>query len=175
MLEMNAIALKQLFAGEDLYLLESEYSKIEKPSVTVQKVAEIKPEFEEIKPNYYQPKSKVVILLKSLNPVDSELLGKILVAIKLDFQSIDLIELDKIGEVDLSQIVIQKSVNQLITFGITLSVVKLPISLNPYQFTEQQGIKLIYSDSLADLQNDIPKKKALWGALKGFLDKLPES
>jgi DNA polymerase III psi subunit len=169
MLEMNTIALKQLFAGEDLYLLGNEFSKTEKTAENVVKVVESTPKVEEIKPNYYQPKSKVIILLKSLNPADSELLGKILVAIKLDFQSIDLIELDKIGEVDLSQIVAQKSVNQLITFGITLSSVKLPISLNPYQFTEQQGIKLIYSDSLTDLQNDIPKKKALWGALKGFL------
>lgn len=169
MLEMNAIALKQLFAGEDIYLLKDEFSVPEKPSVTEQKVAEIKPKVEEVKLNYYQPKSKVVILLKSLNPADSELLGKILVAIKLDFQSIDLIELDKVGEVDLSQIIAQKSVNQLITFGIALPTVKLPISLNPYQFTEQQGIKLIYSDSLTDLQNDIPKKKTLWGALKGFL------
>lgn len=169
MLEINTIALKQLFAGEDLYLLENEFSKPEKPSENVVEVVEEKPKIEEVKPNYYQPKSKVIILLKSLNPADSELLGKILVAIKLDFQLIDLIELDKIGEIDLSQIVTQKSVNQLITFGIALPTVKLPISLNPYQFTEQQGIKLIYSDSLTDLQNDIPKKKALWGALKGFL------
>lgn len=169
MLEMNTIALKQLFAGEDIYLLKDEFSVSEKPSVTEQKVAEIKPKVEEIKPNYYQPKSKVVILLKSLNPADSELLGKILIAIKLDFQSIDLIELDKTGEADLSQIVTQKSVNQLITFGIALPTVKLDIHLSPYQFTEKHGIKLIYSDSLTDLQNDIPKKKALWGALKGFL------
>ncbi|WP_146199160.1 hypothetical protein [Arcicella aurantiaca] len=166
---MNTIALKQLFAGEELYLLENEFSKAENSSENVVKVVESTQKVEEIKPNYYQPKSKVIILLKSLNPADSELLGKILVAIKLDFQSIDLIELDKIGEVDLSQIIAQKSVNQLITFGITLLSVKLQISLNPYQFTEQQGIKLIYSDSLTDLQNDIPKKKALWGALKGFL------
>lgn len=169
MLKMNTIALKQLFAGEDIYLLKDEFPVSEKPSVTEQKVAEIEPKVKDIKPNYYQPKSKVVILLKSLNPADSELLGKILVAIKLDFQSIDLIELDKIGEADLSQIVTQKSVNQLITFGITLPTVKLDIPLNPYQFTEKHGIKLIYSDSLTDLQNDIPKKKALWGALKGFL------
>lgn len=162
MLEINTIALKQLFAGEDLYLLENEFSKPEKPSENVVEVVEVKP-------NYYQPKSKVIILLKSLNPADSELLGKILVAIKLDFQSIDLIELDKIGEADLSQIVTQKSVNQLITFGITLPTVKLDIPLSPYQFTEKHGMKLIYSDSLTDLQNDIPKKKALWGALKGFL------
>ncbi|MEA5459260.1 hypothetical protein VB796_09440 [Arcicella sp. LKC2W] len=169
MLEINTIALKQLFAEEDLYLLENEFSKPEKPSENVVEVVEEKPKIEEVKPNYYQPKSKVIILLKSLNPADSELLGKILVAIKLDFHSIDLIELDKIGEIDLSQIIAQKSVNQLITFGIALPTVKLPISLNPYQFTEQQGIKLIYSDSLSNLQNDIPKKKALWGALKGFL------
>jgi DNA polymerase III psi subunit len=117
---------------------------------------------------YYQPKQKVIIILTSLNPADSELLGKILGAVKLDLQSVDIIELDKNQEVNLSQIFIQKSVNQVVIFGINLSKVSLDIKLTPYQILEKQGIKFIYSDSLTDIQNDIPKKKALWGSLKGM-------
>ncbi len=115
---------------------------------------------------YYQPKQKVIVLVNELNATDIELLGKILGTVKLDLQSVDIIELDKNLSVNLSQIFTQKSVNQFITFGIDLSKVDIDMKLTPYQITEKQGVKFIFSDSLTDIQNDIPKKKALWGSLK---------
>lgn len=153
-IENNKTALQQLFAGENIYLLKDEFE------IIGQDIQQEKPV------QYYQPKQKVIILVTSLNPTDVELLGKILGAVKLDLQSVDIIELDKNQAVNLSQIFIQKSVNQLITFGIDLSKVNLDIKLMPYQILEKQGIKFIYSDSLSNIQNDIPKKKALWGSLK---------
>ena len=163
-IEKNTIALQQLFAEENIYLLKDEFvaelpvqnTEIHSQSITLTTV------------QYYQPKQKVIILVKSLNPVDSELLGKILGAVKLDLLSVDIIELVKNQDIDLSQIFVQKSVNQVITFGINLSELKLNVSLTPYQILEKEGIKFIYSDSLSDIQNDIPKKKALWGSLKGM-------
>ena len=153
-IENNKTALQQLFAGENIYLLKNEFE------IVAEEIPQEKPI------QYYQLKQKVIILLTSLNPTDSELLGKILGAVKLDLQSVDIIESDKNQTVNLSQIFIQKTVNQLITFGIDLSKVSLDIKLTPYQILEKQGIKFIYSDSLTDIQNDIPKKKALWGSLK---------
>ena len=154
-IENNKIAFQQLFAGEDIYLLKNEF--ILESQDTHEKKKAI---------HYYQPKQKVVILVNQLNPTDSELLGKILGAVKLDLQLVDVIELDKNKEVNLSQILIQKSVNQLVTFGINLSNVSLDVKLTPYQILQNQGIKFIYSDSLTSIQNNIPKKKALWVALK---------
>jgi DNA polymerase III psi subunit len=168
-IENNKTALQQLFAGENIYLLKDEFAENMPSSMSSQVTAK------EDKPlsvipqqivQYYQPKQKVIILVTSLNPTDSELLGKILGAVKLDLQSVDIIELDKNQEVNLSQIFAQKSVNQLVTFGINLSKVGIDIKLTPYQILEKQGIKFIYSDSLTDIQNDVPKKKALWGSLK---------
>ena len=162
-IEKNTIALQQLFAGENIYLLKDEFvaelpvQKTETHNQIAIKIVQ-----------YYQPKQKVIILVKSLNPTDSELLGKILGAVKLDLLSVDIIELVKSEEVDLSQICVQKSVNQVITFGINLSELNLDVSLIPYQILEKEGIKFIYSDSLMDIQNNIPKKKALWGSLKGM-------
>jgi DNA polymerase III psi subunit len=153
-IEKNKTALQQLFAGEDIYLLKNEFV------VVGDEIAQEKTK------QYYKPKQKVIILVNSLNPTDSELLGKILGAVKLDLPSVDVIELDKNQNVDLSQAFTQKSVNQVITFGINLSKVNLDIKLTPYQILENQGIKFIYSDSLTDIQNDVPKKKALWGSLK---------
>ena len=162
-IEKNVTALQQLFAGESIYLLKEEFvaklplQKTEIPSQTTIPTVQ-----------YYQPKQKVIILVNSLNSVDSELLGKILGAVKLDLSSVDIIELVKSQDIDLSQIFVQKSVNQVITFGVNLSALNLNVSLNPYQILEKEGIKFIYSDSLSDIQNDIPKKKALWGSLKGM-------
>ena len=161
-IEKNTTALQQLFAGEDIYLLKEEcVAKLSVQNTEVLSQIATPP-----KSQYYQPKQKVIILLNSLNSVDSELLGKILGAVKLDLPSVDIIELVKSQDIDLSQIFVQKSVNQVITFGVNLSELSLNVSLNPYQILEKEGIKFIYSDSLSDIQNDIPKKKALWGSLK---------
>lgn len=154
-IEKNTTALQQLFFGESIYLLKDEFMATTSLSVSTQPTVQ-----------HYQPKQKVIVLVNQLNQTDSELLGKILGAVKLDLQSVDVIELDKIGDVDLSQIFTQKSVNQLITFGINLLKVNLEVKLAPYQILENQGVKFIYSDSLTDIQNDVPKKKALWGSLK---------
>jgi DNA polymerase III psi subunit len=161
-IEKNKTALQQLFAGEDIYLLKNEFVVVGEDTNHGDDITQDKPI------QYYQIKQKVIILLNSLNSADSELLGKILGAVKLDLQSVDIVELDKIKDVNLSQIFTQKSVNQLVTFGINLSKVNLDIKLNPYQVLENQGIKFIYSDSLTDIQNDVPKKKALWGSLKAM-------
>ena len=167
-IEKNTTALQQLFAGENIYLLKDEFVVVgedinhsKESSVKIQTTTQTQI-------TAYQPKQKVVIILTSLNPTDSELLGKILGAVKLDLQSVDIIELSKNKEIDLSQIFIQSSVNQVITFGIDLSELKLDVSLSPYQILEKQAIKFIYSDSLSDIQNDIPKKKLLWGSLKAM-------
>ena len=175
--EKNISVLQQLFAGEDIYFLKEEFmgdsddadshkentethsqtTKSPSPVISAQSI-----------PIYYQPQHKVIVVLNSLNPTDSELLGKILGAVKLDLLSVDIIEVAKNETVDLSEIFAQNFVNQIVTFGINLSELNLDVSLIPYQIFEKQGIKFIYSDSLSDIQNDIPKKKALWGSLKGM-------
>jgi DNA polymerase III psi subunit len=176
-IEKNTTALQQLFARENIYLLKDDFVVIGEginhgkelsagTKTTASNSFIPSPKPKETTVQYYQPKQKVVIILTSLNPTDSELLGKILGAVKLDLQSVDIIELAKNKEVDLSQIFIQKSLNQVITFGIKWSELNLDVKLTPYQIFEKQAIKFIYSDSLSDIQNDIPKKKALWGSLK---------
>ena len=154
-LENNKTVFQQLFVGENIYLFKNEF--VENTETHSQTTSYVQ---------YYQSKQRVIILIKSLNPADSELLGKILGAVKLDLQSVDVVDLDNNQDINLSQIYSQRSVSQVITFGISLSKVNLDLKLVPYQILENQGIKFIYSDSLSDIQNDIPKKKALWGSLK---------
>ncbi len=168
-IENNKTALQQLFAGENIYLLKDEFVAESttllsiSPQTTTPQNTET---HNQTTVQYYQPKQKVIILLTNLNSTDSELLGKILGAVKLDLQSVDIIELDKNQVIDLSQIFMQKSVNQVVTFGIDLIKVNIDVKLTPYQILEKQGVKFIYSDALSNIQNDVPKKKALWGSLK---------
>jgi len=164
-IEKDIIALQQLFSGENIYLFKDEFVI---PTLFVNNIETHGQTTPITEKNYYQPKQKVIILLNSLNPADSELLGKILGAVKLDLSSVDIIELAKNKSIDLSQIFTQNSVNQLIAFGVNLSEINIDIFLTPYQIFEKQGIKFIYSDSLSDIQHDIPKKKALWGSLKAM-------
>ena len=172
-IEKNISVLQQLFAGENIYFLKDEFVVVgddtdhhKENAETYSQTTKSPVISTETTPIYYQPQQKVIIVLNRLNTADSELLGKILGAVKLDLSSVDIIEIAKNKAVDLSQIFIQKSVNQVVVFGINLSELNLDVPLIPYQILEKQGIKFIYSDLLSDIQNDIPKKKALWGSLK---------
>ena len=171
-MEINTFALQQLLAGEDIFLIKEVVfvpgdtdNGIVKPlSVSTGSPREINQS--QIPVPLYRPKHKVVILVKELNPTDSQLLGKILGAVQLTLQTVEVIEMSKNPNMDLSHIFTQKSVNQLISFGVMTSEVNLMLRLTPYQILESKGVKFISGVSLTDLQNDIPKKKLLWGALK---------
>ena len=100
--EKNISVLQQLFAGEDIYFLKEEFmgdsddadshkentethsQTTKSPVISAQSI-----------PIYYQPQQKVIIVLNRLNTADSELLGKILGAVKLDLSSVDIIEIAK--------------------------------------------------------------------------------
>jgi hypothetical protein len=155
-MEINTFALQQLLAGEDIFLIKDKVEMAEPLSVITPPTPT----------PLYRPKHKVVILVKELNPADAELLGKILGAVQLTLQNVEVIEMSINPNMDLSHIFTQKSVNQLISFGVMMSEVNLMLRLTPYQILESKGVKFISGVSLTDLQNDIPKKKLLWAALK---------
>jgi DNA polymerase III psi subunit len=157
-MEINAFTLQQLLAGEDIFLIKDVVKNVVSGDTDHGSEKTLTP--------LYRPKHKVVILVKELNPTDSELLGKILGAVQLTLQNVEVIEMSKNPTMDLSHIFTQKSVSQLISFGVMMSEVNLMLRLTPYQILESKGVKFISGVSLTDLQNDIPKKKLLWGALK---------
>lgn len=166
-MEINTFALQQLLAGEDIFLIKDVILKDENNS----QIQSLSPSMESSRQTtmpvpLFRPKHKVVILVHELNPADIELLEKILGAVKLTLQQVEIIEMSKNFDIDLSHIFMQNSVSQLISFGVMMSEVNLMLRLTPYQILESKGVKFISGVSLTDLQNDIPKKKMLWGALK---------
>ena len=168
-MEINTFTLQQLLAGEDIFLIKEVVVLWDKNNNIggndTATPLSISPQAIIPKP-LYRPKHKVVILVKELNPTDAELLGKILGAVQLTLQTVEVIEMSKNLNIDLTHIFTQNSVKQLISFGVMMSEVNLMLRLTPYQILESKGVKFISGVSLTDLQNDIPKKKLLWGALK---------
>ena len=169
-MEINTFALQQLLAGEDIFLVVAPPAPDGGAKSESRVLAPPSGRFDDSTGGagavLYRPKHKVVILVKELNPADVELLEKILGAVKLTLQNVEVIEMSKNTNMDLSHIFTQKSVSQLISFGVMMSEVNLMLRLTPYQILESKGIKFISGVSLTDLHDDIPKKRMLWGALK---------
>jgi DNA polymerase III psi subunit len=160
-MEINTFALQQLLAGEEIYLIKD----VNEPLSVSPQTPTLSVSTQTTTP-LFRPKHKVVILVHELNPADSELLEKILGAVQLNLQNVEVIEMSKNKGLNLEHIFTQKSVNQLISFGVMMSEVNLMLRLTPYQILETKGVKFLSGVSLTDLQNDVPKKKQLWGALK---------
>ncbi len=172
--ENNTILFQQLFAGEQLYVIpektvqKDEISVEKKPivaSIAEQVVAEVKVE-KVHEPLHYVPNHRVVILVDDCSDADQALLGKILTAVKLNLNQVDLVRLADLSQMNARTAFSQNLISHFITFGVALQQIKLEIPLNPYQTKEIKNIRFLFSDALSELQNDVEKKKALWKALQ---------
>ena len=99
--ENNTILFQQLFAGEQLYVIPEK--TVQKDEVSVEKklivvpiaeqvVAEVKVEKVQ-EPLHFVPNHRVVILVDDCSDADQALLGKILTAVKLNLNQVDLVRL----------------------------------------------------------------------------------
>lgn len=172
--ENNTILFQQLFAGEQLYVIpektvqKDEVSVEKKPivaSIAEQVVAEVKVEKVQ-EPLHFVPNHRVVILVDDCSDADQALLGKILTAVKLNLNQVDLVRLADLSQMNARTAFSQNLISHFITFGVALQQIKLEIPLNPYQTKEIKNIRFLFSDALSELQNDVEKKKALWKALQ---------
>lgn len=172
--ENNTILFQQLFAGEQLYVIPEK--TVQKDEVSVEKklivapiaeqvVAEVKVENVQ-EPLHFVPNHRVVILVDDCSDADQALLGKILTAVKLNLNQVDLVRLADLSQMNARTAFSQNLISHFITFGVALQQIKLEIPLNPYQTKEIKNIRFLFSDALSELQNDVEKKKALWKALQ---------
>jgi DNA polymerase III psi subunit len=180
---MDKSFLQYLFSEDIIYKIPAEAENKQDLKVPVVKVSEeIQPEKVQKTvapptpapvasvPDFipYNPKNQVLILVDNINQEEMELLGKILGAVQLQIDQVDLLDLSKVGDTSLKNILTQKSLRQLLTFGVSLFRIQLEIPLTPYQIREVQGVKFLYSDALGEIKDDVTRKKALWSAMKAF-------
>lgn len=186
MLQQNTILFQQLFAGEDVYLISDK--KDLEGAISIENVPEIPPTEVKTEPIViekmvvpsppvqvveqtptYVPDQKVLVLVNTITEPEKLFLNKILGAINLDLSSVNLLILSELDNKNLKSILQQNLITQLVTFGVPLVKINIEILLTPYQIREVEGVKLLYSDSLSEIENDIPKKTALWKALKAMV------
>lgn len=180
---MDKSFLQYLFSEDIIYKIPAEAENKQDLTVPVVKVSE-EIQLEKVQqtvapptpapvasvPDFipYNPKNQVLILVDNINQEEMELLGKILGAVQLQIDQVDLLDLSKVGDTSLKNILTQKSLRQLLTFGVSLFRIQLEIPLTPYQIREVQGVKFLYSDALGEIKDDVTRKKALWSAMKAF-------
>jgi hypothetical protein len=121
-------------------------------------------------------KSKVMILFFNEQSIylkrnEEALLQKILAAVHLKIEDVDLVNLNNIRQVDYMDILKDKVLNQLISFGISLTELNLQIHLLKYQLETVEGIKMLLADNLSFLEHDMDAKKQLWKCLKEMFSK----
>jgi len=172
--ENNTILFQQLFAGEQLYVIPEK--KVLNEEVSVEKKQIVAPIAEQVvaaikvekvqEPLHFVPNHRVVILVDDCSDADQALLGKILTAVKLNLNQVDLVRLADLSQMNARTAFSQNLISHFITFGVALQKIKLEIPLNPYQTKEIKNIRFLFSDALSELQNDVEKKKALWKALQ---------
>lgn len=110
---------------------------------------------------------KVLLLAdEELDPSNLLFLEKILNAVNLDIDGVDLLNLHGVRDVDFADLVHGKKIHHFITFGVPFSRIHLDILMDRYQPVRFFGINFLMADSLPTVEADRVLKKRLWDALK---------
>lgn len=110
---------------------------------------------------------KVLLLAdEDLDPSNILFLEKILKAVNLNINGVDLLNLNGVREVDFAELLRGKYVNHFITFGVPFERINLDIMMDRYAPVRFEGITFLMADSLPTIEADQNLKKRLWGALQ---------
>ena len=110
---------------------------------------------------------KVLLLAdEELDPSNLLFLEKILRAVNLNIDGVDLLNLHGVKDVDFEALVQDKKIHHFITFGVPFSRIHLDIAMDRYLPVRFFGITFLMADSLPTIEADQLLKKRLWGALK---------
>ncbi|MCU0324143.1 MAG: hypothetical protein MUF45_02680 [Spirosomaceae bacterium] len=177
---MNQAIAKYLFQNEVLYrnssievespilpkkVVESEVASSQTPKESAKKDENPPTVIHEIVPSI-KLNQKVLILTQQISDSEKAFLSKILGAVGLGLDQVDLVELSKIKTLDYQSFIGQKATNQFISFGIGMSKLGWNILLPPYQIKKVEGISFLLADTLSDIEASQSLKKSLWEGLK---------
>ena len=110
---------------------------------------------------------KVLLLAdEELDPSNLLFLEKILNAVNLNIDGVDLLNLNGVRDVDFAELVHGKLIHHFITFGVPFNRVHLDIQMDRYQPVRFFGINFLMADSLPTIEADVTLKKRLWAALR---------
>jgi hypothetical protein len=110
---------------------------------------------------------KVLLLAdEELDPSNLLFLEKILKAVNLNINGVDLLNLHGVRDVNFAELLRGKYINHFITFGVPFERIELDIMMDRYAPVRFEGITFLMADSLPTIEADQALKKRLWGALQ---------
>lgn len=113
-------------------------------------------------------RNQVLILTDTISESEKALLVKILGAIGLMLDQVDLVELSKVQTLDYQSFLSQNVTKKFVSFGIGLGKINWNILLNIYQPKSVAGVDFLLSDELRVLETSRELKQTLWDALKSM-------
>jgi len=116
-------------------------------------------------------KHKVLIITEVISADEKTLLGKILEAVGLSLDQVDLIEIQKIQHLDYQSFISQKVTTKFISFGVGFGKLNWDLLLVPYQVRNVSGVDFLLANELYNIAADTNLKKNLWGALQKMFSK----
>lgn len=111
-------------------------------------------------------KHQVLILTDEFSPSDAVFLDKVLKAVNLNLEQVDVMKLEGAKQMDFKPELRAKKIHHFISFGVPFLKVNLDIMMNRYDIKVLGGIHFLFTDPLAVIQEDDKLKRALWGCLK---------
>ncbi|GAA4457984.1 hypothetical protein GCM10023189_29540 [Nibrella saemangeumensis] len=110
---------------------------------------------------------KVLILVdEDLTPADHLFLEKILNAVSLNLEGVDLVNIHNSQAMEFEPLLRGKVIHHFFTFGVPFSQINLDIMMDRYHPVRFDGITFMMADSLPVIEEDKDLKKRLWGALQ---------
>ncbi|GAB3990074.1 hypothetical protein GCM10028807_16450 [Spirosoma daeguense] len=119
------------------------------------------------KPRMPQLNHKVLLLAdEELDPSNLLFLEKILKAVNLNVDGVDLLNLHGVKDINFAELLRGKHIHHFITFGVPFERLNLDIMMDRYSPVRFEGITFLMADSLPTIEADQNLKKRLWGALQ---------
>ncbi|MFD2574077.1 hypothetical protein ACFSUS_25800 [Spirosoma soli] len=110
---------------------------------------------------------KVLLLAdEELDPSNLLFLEKILKAVNLNIDGVDLLNLHGVRDINFAELLRGKYINHFITFGVPFERINLDIMMDRYAPVRFEGITFLMADSLPTIEADQNLKKRLWAALQ---------
>ena len=110
---------------------------------------------------------KVLLLAdEELDPSNLIFLEKILNAVNLNVDGVDLLNLHGVQDIDFAELLQGKYINHFITFGVPFERIHLDIMMDRYAPVRFDGITFLMTDSLPTIEADVNLKKRLWNSLQ---------
>lgn len=102
----------------------------------------------------------------TMSPSNTIFLEKVLNAVKLNLDKVDILNLAENRHADFRTLLENKKVHHIISFGVPFIQINLEIMMNRYDPKQINGINFLLAEPLEITQADDKNKRALWNCLK---------